>query len=199
MGLFFKKREKKSYCLFCGKELNGSVCSACGREVKEPVPMSSLNWQRVPTGLANAFGERKKWALGNFLGTAKEIIAKGELYIADIYIDRVYETETEHWDDDCQTEYSYYIQFSTPDLAPCDTDTAATADQFFAAEELLKSGQHDGKILWGKKKKTNRYFAFVPQSDDIATMLDQTLLEDFVLYGGLSSEKRQPAPKGGEE
>lgn len=198
MGLFFKKGNKKTYCLFCGSELTGSICAACGREAKEPVPLSSLNWQKVPSSVANAFGEQKKRLFGNLLGTAQEMIANGDLFIADIHIDAAYETETDHWDDDdCRTEYSYYIQFSTPDLVPCDTDCAATVDQYFEAERQLKNGQHAAKILWGRKKKTNRYFVFIPQSNDITAMLEKELLEDFVLYGELT-EKRRPAPKGGK-
>lgn len=197
MDIFSKKGSKKSYCLFCGSELSDGKCTACGREAKETVPLSSLNWQQVPTGVASALGEQKKRLLGNLLYTAQEMIKNGDLFIADIHIDAAYETETDHWDDDdCRTEHSYFIQFSTPDLVPCDTDCAATADQFFAAEDLLKNGKHEGKILWGRKKKTNRYFAFVPQSSDITAMLEKELLEDFILYGELTTERR-PAPKGG--
>lgn len=196
MGLFFKKKDPKSYCLFCGQELSGGKCTACGREAKEPVPLSSLDWQRVPASVATALGEQKKQMFGNCLRTAQELIANGDLFIADIYIDAVYETESDNFDDESRTEYSYYIQFSTPELTPCDLDCAATADQYCEAERLLKNGQHAAKILWGRKKRSNCYFVFVPQSTDITAMLEKELLEDFVLYGELS-QKRKAAPKGG--
>ena len=63
-------------------------------------------------------------------------------------------------------------------------------------EELLKNGQHEGKILWGRKKKSNYYYAFAPKNGDITAMLGKRLLENFICYGE-STEKRKLAPKGG--
>ena len=198
MGLFFNRGSKKSYCIFCGKELSGSTCPACGRAAKEQVPLSSLDWQKVPVEVANALGEQKRQLFGNLLRTVKEMIAGGDLFLADIHIDGAYEEQHDRYDDDeCETEYSYYIQFSTLGLDPCDKDCQVAVDQYDAAEELLKSGRHGGKLLWGRKKRSNYYYAFVPQSDDIVEMLDSQLLEDFVCYGE-SEEKRKIAPKGGK-
>ena len=195
MGIFFKKDKKISYCLFCGKQLSAGKCTACGREAKELVPLSSLNWQKVPVDVANALGEQKKQLFGNPLHTVKEMIANGDLFIADIHIDAVYEEAFDHSDDDeYRTEYSYYIQFSAPDLAPCDKDCEASADQYDKAEELLKNGKHEGKILWGRKKKSNYYYAFVPDRDDITATLESSLLENFICYGECT-EKRRLAPK----
>lgn len=124
MGFFFKKANKTNRCLLCGSEVAAGKCTACGREAKPLVPLSTLNWQKVPLSVGEALGEQKKKLFGNALLTVKEMIANGELYIADIHIDGVYEHEYDSTpdEDDCRTEYDYYIQFSTPDLAPCDTD-----------------------------------------------------------------------------
>lgn len=198
MGLFSKK-EKKRYCLLCGRELTSDTCQFCGREAKPLVPLSALTWQKVPISVAEALGEQKKKLFGNPLFTVKEMITAGELSIADIHVDNVFEHEydasTE--DDEYRTEYNYYIQFSTPDLAPCDTDCEATAGDYDRMEELLKSGQHDAKILWGRKKKANYYYAFVPKSDDITTMLTKGLFEKFIGLGECT-EKRTLPPEGGE-
>ena len=50
MGIFTNRDNKKRYCVFCGKELADGKCTACGREAKEVVELSSLNWQKVPSG-----------------------------------------------------------------------------------------------------------------------------------------------------
>lgn len=198
MGLFSKKDDKR-YCLLCGRELEGEKCAACGREAKPLVLLSALNWQKVPPTVAEALGEQKKKLFGNPLLTVKEMILAGELSIADIYIDKVYQHEhdasTE--DDEYRTEYTYYIQFSTPDLAPCDTDCESSEGDYDRAEELLKNGQHAAKILWGRKKKTNYYYAFVPRTDDETAMLSKGLFEKFIAYGE-NTEKRDLPPKGGE-
>ena len=84
------------------------------------LPLSALNWQKVPLSVGEALGEQKKKLFGNALLTVKEMIANGELYIADIHIDGVYEHEYDRTpdEDDCRTEYDYYIQFSTRTLPP---------------------------------------------------------------------------------
>ena len=118
-------------------------------------------------------------------------------FIADIHFDAVYEEEFDRSDDDeGKSEYSYYVQFSTPELAPCDRDCETSAGQYDRVEELLKNGQHEGKILWGRKKKSNYYYAFAPKNGDITAMLGKRLLENFICYGE-STEKRKLAPKGG--
>lgn len=154
MGIFSNMDNKKRYCVFCGKELSDGKCTACGREAKEVVSLSSLNWQKVPMEVADALGEQKKQLFGNPLYTVKEMIINGDLFIADIHFDAVYEEEFDRSDDDeGKSEYSYYVQFSTPELAPCDRDCETSAGQYDRVEELLKNGQHEGKILWGRKKE----------------------------------------------
>ncbi len=118
MGIFSNKDNKKGYCVFCGKELADGKCTACGREAKEVVELSSLNWQKVLMEVADALGEQKA-AVQPFLYTVKEMIINGDLFIADIHFDAVYEEEFDRSDDDeGKSEYSYYVQFSTPELAP---------------------------------------------------------------------------------
>ena len=199
MGLFFKKEAKADYCLLCGHEVAEGKCTACGREAKPLVPLSALNWQEVPLSVGEALGEQKKKLFGNALYAVKEMIAAGDLYIADVHLDGVYEQEhdasTE--DDEYRTEYTYYVQFSTPDLAPCDTDCEVSEGDYDRAEELLKNGGHDAKILWGRKKKTNYYYAFVPRTDDAAAMLTKGLFEKFIGFGECT-EKRKLPPEGGE-
>ncbi len=125
------------------------------------------------------------------------MIINGDLFIADIHFDAVYEEEFDRSDDDeGKSEYSYYVQFSTPELAPCDRDCETSAGQYDRVEELLKNGQHEGKILWGRKKKSNYYYAFASKNGDITAMLGKRLLENFICYGE-STEKRKLAPKGG--
>lgn len=199
MGLFSKKENQPRYCLLCGREVAAGKCPACGREAKPLVPLSALGWQKVPLTVAEALGEQKKKLFGNALYTVKEMIANGDLYIADIYLDGVYQHEFDRSteDDECHTEYSYYLQFSTLDLAPCDTDCEASEGDYDRAEELLKNGQHNAKILWGRKKKANYYYAFVPRTADETAMLSKGLFEKFIGYGECT-EKRQLPPKGGE-
>ena len=105
------------------------------------------------------------------------MIINGDLFIADIHFDAVYEEEFDRSDDDeGKSEYSYYVQFSTPELAPCDRDCETSAGQYDRVEELLKNGQHEGKILWGRKKKSNYYYAFASKNGDITAMLGKRLL-----------------------
>lgn len=74
--------------------------------------------------VADALGEQKKQLFGNPLYTVKEMITNGDLFIADIHFDAVYEEEFDRSDDDeGKSEYSYYVQFSTPELARA-TETA---------------------------------------------------------------------------
>ncbi len=194
MGLFFKKANKTARCLLCGGELADGKCPACGREAKPLVPLSALNWQKVPLSVAEALGEQKKKLFGNALYTVKEMIMAGELYTADIHIDGVYEHEYDSSteDDEYRTEYNYYIQFSTPDLAPCDTDCESSEGDYDRAEELLKNGQHNGKILWGRRKKANYYYAFVPRTDDPASMLTKGLFEKFIGFGECTEKRKLP-------
>ena len=100
MGIFANRDNKKGYCVFCGKELADGKCTACGREAKEVVELSSLNWQKVPMEVADALGEQKKQLFGNPLYTVKEMIINGDLFIADIHFDAVYEEEFDRSDDD---------------------------------------------------------------------------------------------------
>lgn len=112
MGIFTNRDNKKRYCVFCGKELADGKCTACGREAKEVVSLSSLNWQKVPMEVADALGEQKKQLFGNPLYTVKEMIINGDLFIADIHFDAVYEEEFDRSDDDevrasIRTMYSF--------------------------------------------------------------------------------------------
>ena len=95
-------------------------------------------------------------------------------------------------EEDCRTEYDYYIQFSTPDLAPCDTDCEVSEGDYDRAEALLKSGRHDAKILWGRKKKANYYYAFVPRNSDAAAMLTKGLFEKFIGFGECTEKRKLP-------
>lgn len=194
MGFFFKKANKTNRCRLCGSEVAAGKCTACGREAKPLVPLSALNWQKVPLSVGEALGEQKKKLFGNALLTVKEMIANGELYIADIHIDGVYEHEYDSTPDeeDCRTEYDYYIQFSTPDLAPCDTDCEVSEGDYDRAEALLKSDRHDAKILWGRKKKANYYYAFVPRNSDEAAMLTKGLFEKFIGFGECTEKRKLP-------
>ena len=171
MGFFFKKANKANRCLLCGSEVAAGKCTACGREAKPLVPLSALNWQKVPLSVGEALGEQKKKLFGNALLTVKEMIANGELYIADIHIDGVYEHEYDSIpdEDDCRSEGDY--------------------DR---AEALLKSGGHDAKILWGRKKKANYYYAFVPRNSDAAAMLTKGLFEKFIGFGECTEKRKLP-------
>ena len=182
MGFFFKKANKTNRCLLCGSEVAAGKCTACGREAKPLVPLSTLNWQKVPLSVGEALGEQKKKLFGNALLTVKEMIANGELYIADIHIDGVYEHECDSTpdEDDYRTEYDYYIQFSTPDLAPCDTDCEVSEGDYDRAEALLKSGRHDA------------YYVFVPRNSDAAAMLTKGLFEKFIGFGECTEKRKLP-------
>ena len=56
MGFFFKKANKANRCLLCGSEVAAGKCTACGREAKPLVPLSALNWQKVPLSVGEALG-----------------------------------------------------------------------------------------------------------------------------------------------
>ena len=60
MGFFFKKANKTNRCLLCGSEVAAGKCTACGREAKPLMPLSALNWQKVPLSAGEALGEQKK-------------------------------------------------------------------------------------------------------------------------------------------
>ena len=203
MGLFSKK-EKKRYCLLCGRELTGETCQFCGREAKPLVPFSALNWQKVPAEAVNALCGMNNMSDTYELSTVKEIIEAGGLSIADIYVDKVFKYA--HPDDDDSYDIiddifgsdddSYGIQFSTPDLSPCDTECHISVADYRLVEELLKNGRHDAKILWGRKKKSDYYYAFMPQSDD-AALLSESQIKYFINIGAYT-QKRSLPPKGGE-
>lgn len=111
------------------------------------------------------------------------MIINGDLFIADIHFDAVYEEEFDRSDDDeDKSEYSYYVQFSTPELAPCDRDCETSAGQYDRVEELLKTGSTKENPV-GTKKKSNYYYAFAPKNGDVTAMLGKRLLENFICYG----------------
>ena len=203
MGLFsglFSKKEKKRYCLLCGKELTGDTCQFCGREDKPLVPLSALNWSKVSVAeLDSMCGPIEPCKQ---LSATREMAEAGELNIADIYVDKLVEAEDDD-DDDGLFDFksvetlNVYIQFSTPDLAPCDTECLITPLNNERMEELLKNGRHDAKILWGRKKKSDYYLTFVPQSDDMAAVFDKEMIEDFIDLGADTQERTLP-PEGGE-
>ena len=77
-------------------------------------------------------------------------------------------------------------------LPPCDTDCEVSEGDYDRAEALLKSGRHDAKILWGRKKKANYYYAFVPRNSDAAAMLTKGLFEKFIGFGECTEKRKLP-------
>ena len=198
MGLFsglFSKKEKKRHCLICGEELNGDTCPSCGRQDKPLVPLSALNWSKVPVEAIDAVGEQNE--PGQHLSMAKEMAMAGELYIADIYVDKVLIPDEDDDDVDLidilvDDMIDLHVQFSTPDLSPCDTECLMAPQDAERMEELLESGRHDAKILWGRRKKNDYYYVFVPQSDDITEMFDESLIMEFISFGVTTQERTMP-------
>ena len=186
---------KKNYCIFCGKELSDGKCVVCGREAKPSISFDELEYQKVPAEAAEVFGVQKKKLFGNNLYSVKEMIKNGDLYIADVYFDDTYETEYES-SGDSETEYNYYIQFSSPDQAPCERDCEVTAGQYRKIKQMLQEGQHAGKLLWGKWKKKNYYYVFALQGRTLEVALKTSLAESLMDYG-TETEKRRIPPKGG--
>lgn len=197
MGLFSSNKGIKNYCIFCGGDLANGICTTCGREAKPMISFNELEYQKVPAAAAEALGEQKKKLFGNDLYSVKEMIKNGDLYIADVHIDEVFEEEYESsTDSEDHTEYTYYVQVSRPDLAPCDRCCESSAGQYMRIKQLLKDGRQQGKLLWGKWKKKNYYYVFVPQGDDWYKSLKTGLAEKMMEHGD-ESEKRRIPPKGG--
>ena len=197
MELFSGNKGIKNYCIFCGKDLANGVCTACGREAKPMISFHELEYHKVPVEAAEALGEQKKKLFGNSLYTVKEMIKNGDLYIADIHIDEVFEEEYESSiDSDSSTVCTYYVQISRPDLAPCDRCCESSTGQYMKIKQLLQNGQQEGKLLWGKWKKKNYYYVFVPQSDNWYKSLKTGLAEKLIDHGD-ETEKRRIPPKGG--
>lgn len=189
MGLFSFSKKKDNYCIFCGNVLADGKCPACGREEKAMVPPSAFAFEQVPTSIADELGVQKKQLFGNPMIDIQEMIRNGGLAIADVHIDGVYERRSELNEDD--PDDFYYIQFSRPDLTPCDIDCEASQVFIDAVEELLRRGEHSAKLLRGVLKKKEYYYVFVPESDDLAEMLKDDLAMEFILYGTLYTERKK--------
>lgn len=192
MGLFSFSKKKDNYCIFCGNVLTDGKCPACGREEKAMVPLSAFAFEQVPTSIADELGVQKKQLFGNPILDVQEMIRNGGLAIADVHIDGVYERRSELNEDD--PDDFYYIQFSRPDLTPCEMDCEASQVFIDSVEELLRRGEHSAKLLRGVLKKKEYYYVFVPESDDLAEMLKGDLAMEFILYGTLYTERKK-APK----
>lgn len=192
MGLFSFSKKKDNYCIFCGNVLADGKCPACGREDKAMVPPSAFAFEQIPTSVADELGVQKKQLFGNPILDVQEMIRNGGLAIADVHIDGVYERRSELNEDD--PDDFYYIQFSRPDLTPCEMDCEASQVFIDSVEELLRRGEHSAKLLRGVLKKKEYYYVFVPESDDLAEMLKGDLAMEFILYGTLYTERKK-APK----
>ena len=123
----------------------------------------------------------------------QEMIRNGGLAIADVHIDGVYERRSELNEDD--PDDFYYIQFSRPDLTPCEMDCEASQVFIDSVEELLRRGEHSAKLLRGVLKKKEYYYVFVPESDDLAEMLKGDLAMEFILYGTLYTERKKASKR----
>lgn len=193
MGLFSFSKKKDNYCIFCGNVLTDGKCPACGREDKAMVPPSAFAFEQIPTSVADELGVQKKQLFGNPILDVQEMIRSGGLAIADVHIDGVYERRSELNEDD--PDDFYYIQFSRPDLTPCDKDCEASDVFMNAVEELLRRGEHSAKLLRGILKKKEYYYVFVPESDDLAEMLKNDLAVEFILYGTLYTERKKASKR----
>lgn len=199
MGLFSRKKKEeagKDYCLFCGMDLVNGVCSHCGREAKPMVGFDAFQFKRVPVSVAEEMGVQKKKLFGNDKLTVQEMIRDGNLYIADILFDSTVEDERESGnDDDMSTECDYYVQFSTPDGAPCKKCCEILLNGCCAVEDRMKEGRREGWLLKGVRKKKEYYYAFVPEDESLAKMLRIEAAE-LLMTLGASCEDRRLAPKG---
>ena len=193
MGLFSFSKKKDNYCIFCGNVLTDGKCPACGREDKAMVPPSAFAFEQIPTSVADELGVQKKQLFGNPILDVQEMIRNGGLAIADVHIDGVYERRSELNEDD--PDDFYYIQFSRPDLTPCEMDCEASQVFIDSVEELLRRGEHSAKLLRGVLKKKEYYYVFVPESDDLAEMLKGDLAMDFILYGTLYTERKKASKR----
>ena len=193
MGLFSFSKKKDNYCIFCGNVLADGKCPACGREEKAMVPPSAFAFEQVPTSIADELGVQKKQLFGNPMFDIQEMIRNGGLAIADVHIDGVYERRSELDEDD--PDDFYYIQFSRPDLTPCEMDCEASQVFIDSVEELLRRGEHSAKLLRGVLKKKEYYYVFVPESDDLAEMLKGDLAMEFILYGTLYTERKKASKR----
>lgn len=199
MGLFSRKKKEeagKDYCLFCGMDLVNGVCSSCGREAKPMVGFDAFQFKPVPVSVAEQMGEQKKKLFGNDKLTVQEMIRDGNLYIADILFDSTVEDEREvGTGDDTRTEYDYYVQFSTPDGAPCKKCCEILFNGCCTVEDRMKEGRREGWLLKGVRKKKEYYYAFVPEDESLAKMLRIEVAE-FLMTLGACYEDRRLAPKG---
>lgn len=193
MGLFSFSKKKDNYCIFCGNVLTDGKCPACGREDKAMVPPSAFAFEQIPTSVADELGVQKKQLFGNPILDVQEMIRNGGLAIADVHIDGVYERRSELNEDD--PDDFYYIQFSRPDLTPCEMDCEASQVFIDSVEELLRRGEHSAKLLRGVLKKKEYYYVFVPESDDLAEMLKGDLAMEFILYGTLYTERKKASKR----
>lgn len=197
MGLFSKKKEE-TYCIFCGKDLADGRCSACGREAKPLIGLAELTYQQVPASAAAELGEQKKKLFGNPQYDVQQMIQNGQLFVADIYIDELYETTSYSStdDDDDTEEESYYVEFSSADMRPCDRGCEIDYYGYERLAENLKNGQREAKLLKGTLKRKDYYYVFLPDERALTSMLKGRLAELFTSLGEWTEKRRIP-PKGG--
>lgn len=161
MGFFLKKKQETAgldYCLFCGMDLVNGVCSRCGREAKPMADLEDFEFKMVPVSVAEDLGEQKKKLFGNDLLTVQEMIRDGNMYVAEILLDSTCEDSRDALtadEDETDTEYEYYVQFSTTDGRPCRQCCEAASADFHRVERHLKSGRRQGVASQGREKEKN--------------------------------------------
>ena len=204
MGFFSRKKQETAgvdYCLFCGMDLVNGVCSRCGREAKPMADFEDFEFKMVPASVADDLGEQKKKLFGNDLLTVQEMIRDGNMYVAEILLDSTCEDSRDALtadEDETDTEYEYYVQFSTTDGRPCRQCCEAASADFHRVERHLKSGRRQGWLLKGVKKKKTYYYACAAQNATLGKMLRDGLATNFMLYGE-DYEERRMAPKGARD
>ena len=196
MGFFSRKKQETAgvdYCLFCGMDLVNGVCSRCGREAKPMADFEDFEFKMVPASVADDLGEQKKKLFGNDLLTVQEMIRDGNMYVAEILLDSTCEDSRDALtadEDETDTEYEYYVQFSTTDGRPCRQCCEVVSADFHRVERHLESGQRQGWLLKGVKKKKTYFYACAAQNATLGKMLRDGLATNFMLYGEDYEERR---------
>lgn len=199
MGLFTNKAQAgKDYCVFCGHGIVNGKCEKCGREAKEMVDFDRFAFRPVPAEAAEALGEQKKKLFGNPKYDVQEMIKTGRLYMADILFDSIIEDEQDvGGEDEERIQYSYYVQFSTPEGEPCKMRCEATFGDYSAVDRNMRKGKREGFLLKGTKKNKDYYYAYLPEDDDIGKMLRLGLAKAMMEKGRDYLNRRMP-PEGGD-
>lgn len=199
MGLFSKGTESgKEYCVFCGHEIVQGNCSNCGREAKPMVKFDQFTYRQVPAAEAEALGEQKKKLFGNPKFDVQEMVKNGKLYVADILFDSILTEERDTGDEDeVRTEYTYYVQFSTPEGNPCARCCEVSSGDYSTVESNLRKGNRNGFLLKGTKKNKDYYYAFLPEDESMGKMLRLGVAKKLMEYGREDLARRLP-PEGGD-